>query len=77
VPSVPPAAPPQQYTVEYTRDEDGWVFADVVELPGCHTQGRTREQARERIREALAGWVEEDVAATCELREVVGPGVDG
>jgi hypothetical protein len=28
----------------------------VVDLAGCHTQGRTIQQARERIREALQAW---------------------
>jgi predicted RNase H-like HicB family nuclease len=44
---------------------------------GCHTQGATLAEARERIREALAGWIDEEVAAGCDLREVVGPGVEG
>jgi predicted RNase H-like HicB family nuclease len=41
------------YTVEYERDESGWWVASVPEIDGCHTQGRTIEQARERIREAI------------------------
>jgi predicted RNase H-like HicB family nuclease len=34
----------------------------VPELPGCHTQGRTLARARERIREAIALWVDADEA---------------
>jgi predicted RNase H-like HicB family nuclease len=45
------------YTVRYERDERGWWVARVVGLPGCHTQGRSIEQARERTREALALFV--------------------
>ena len=41
------------YAVIYERDEDGWWVADVPGVPGCHTQGRTIEQARERILDAL------------------------
>jgi predicted RNase H-like HicB family nuclease len=40
--------------VDYERDEDGWWVASVPSLPGCHTQGRTLEQARRRIAEAIA-----------------------
>src|SRR5262245_53505494 len=42
------------YHVAYERDEGGWWLAKVAELPGCHTQGRTVQQARERIRETIA-----------------------
>ena len=32
-------------------------MARVPSVPGCHTYGRTLEQARRRIREALELWV--------------------
>jgi len=41
------------FTVEFERIDDGWWLARVKEIEGCLTQGRTIEQARERIREAL------------------------
>lgn len=44
----------RRYTVQYERDEAGWWVATVKGVRGCHTQGRTLEQARRRIREALA-----------------------
>lgn len=47
------------YTVAYERDEDGWWVAYVPAIPGCHTQGRTIDQARRRIREALGLWVDD------------------
>jgi predicted RNase H-like HicB family nuclease len=53
------------YTVRYERDEDGWWVATVKGVKGCHTQGRSIEAARKRIREALALYV--DDAATAEL----------
>ena len=46
------------YTVRYERDERGWWVARVLGLPGCHTQGRSIAQARERIRDALGLFVE-------------------
>jgi predicted RNase H-like HicB family nuclease len=45
------------YTAVFERDEKDWWFASVREVPGCHTQGRSLRQARERIREALAACV--------------------
>ncbi len=42
------------YKVVYERDEKGLWVAEVESIPGCHTQGRTIAQARERIREALS-----------------------
>ncbi len=34
-------------------DEDGWVVARVVEVPGAFSQERTREEARENVIDAL------------------------
>ncbi len=39
--------------VIYQTVEDGWVMATVPELPGAVTQGRTRDEARTMIREAV------------------------
>lgn len=42
------------YAVVFERDEKGLWVAHVKGIAGCHTQGRTIAQARDRIREALA-----------------------
>ncbi len=39
------------YLIE--RDEDGWYVATVPDLPGCHTQARSLDELRERVREAV------------------------
>ena len=57
------------YRVVFSRDETQAWIADVPEVPGCHTYGRTLEQARRRIREALALYV--DDATEVELDEEV------
>jgi len=46
------------YHVVYKRDESGWWVASVKEVRGCHTQGRTVDEARRRIREALELFVD-------------------
>jgi predicted RNase H-like HicB family nuclease len=34
-------------------DEEGWIVARVIEVPGAMSQGRTREEARESVIDAL------------------------
>jgi predicted RNase H-like HicB family nuclease len=34
-------------------DEQGWIVARVLEVPGALSQGRTREEARENVLDAL------------------------
>ena len=51
------------YHVAYQRDESGWWVASVREVRGCHTQGRTVDEARRRIREAMALFVDDAQSA--------------
>jgi predicted RNase H-like HicB family nuclease len=37
--------------------EDGWWVADCPSLPGCISQGETREQAVANIKEAIQGYI--------------------
>ena len=62
---------PQRYTVTYVEDEDGYIGASVPSLPGCHSQGRSREEARRNIREAMQGYL-----ASLEYRGVPLPKED-
>ena len=48
------------FTVLIEPDEDGIYVANVPDIPGCYTQGRTVEQAMERIREAIQVCLEAD-----------------
>lgn len=45
-----------KYTIRYDRDESGAWVAQVRGVPEAHSYGRTIEQARERVREALCLW---------------------
>lgn len=46
------------YHVAYERDGLGWWTASVRELRGCHTQGRTVDEARRRIVEAMELFID-------------------
>ena len=37
--------------------EDGWWVAECPSLPGCVSQGKTREDAVESIKEAIRGYI--------------------
>jgi predicted RNase H-like HicB family nuclease len=51
------------YKVVYERDDSGTWIAEVPSIPGCHSYGKTIEQARERVREALDLWVRDASSA--------------
>ncbi len=40
------------------QDEGGYFVAEVPALPGCLSQGKTREEALANIKEAIEGWLE-------------------
>jgi predicted RNase H-like HicB family nuclease len=40
-----------------TPGEDGYWVAEVPSLPGCISQGKTREEALANIREAIDGYI--------------------
>jgi predicted RNase H-like HicB family nuclease len=46
-----------QYRVLIEQDEDGIYVAEVPALPGCISQGQTRMEALENIREAIAAYL--------------------
>jgi predicted RNase H-like HicB family nuclease len=59
-------ANPQPITVQVTvtvsalvhpEPESGGFSAEVPALPGCYTQGDTLEEIRERVKEAVEGWL--------------------
>lgn len=40
------------------RGEDGYWIAECPDLPGCISQGKTRAEAIENIREAIEVYIE-------------------
>lgn len=47
-----------KYRVLIEQDEDGMYVAEVPSLPGCISQGQTREEAVENVREAITAYLE-------------------
>ncbi|MEZ5338670.1 MAG: type II toxin-antitoxin system HicB family antitoxin [bacterium] len=47
-----------KFTVEVEPGEDGWIIASCPSLPGCHSQGMSRDVALANIREAILAWLE-------------------
>lgn len=47
-----------RYRVLIEQDEDGVYVAEVPSLPGCISQGQTRSEALDNIKEAMAGYLE-------------------
>lgn len=47
-----------QYRVIIEQDEDGTFVAEVPMLPGCISQGTTRDEVLGNIREAIQAYVE-------------------
>lgn len=47
-----------RYRVLIELDEDGVFVAEVPSLPGCISQGNSREEALNNIKEAIAAYLE-------------------
>lgn len=39
------------------RDEEGWWIVECPSLPGCVSQGETKEEALANIKEAIHGYI--------------------
>ena len=48
----------QPYHKYVYRDPDGYYLAEVVELPGCMSDGDTEAEALANLTEAMTGWLE-------------------
>ena len=47
-----------RYRVLINQDEDGVYVAECPTLPGCVSQGSTRDEALQNIHDAMKGYVE-------------------
>ena len=48
-----------RFRVVIEQDEDGKFVASCPTLPGCWSQGETRDEARRNLAEAMQGYVED------------------
>lgn len=48
----------RDYNIVIERDGEGYFVASVPGLPGCHTQARSLDALMERIKEAIALYLE-------------------
>jgi predicted RNase H-like HicB family nuclease len=53
---------PREFEVVLTAEDDGAYSVSVPALPGCMSQGETREEALAMIREAIEVYIESLVA---------------
>ena len=44
---------PREFTIIYEMGQDGWWIATIPEVPGAFSQGKTKEEARENVLDAL------------------------
>lgn len=49
---------PRNFKVLLEQDEDGVFIARVPQLPGCVSNGRTKDEALNRVKEAIEGYLE-------------------
>ena len=57
-PELPGMASAMDLAPSVTRDEDGMWIAECPAIPGCVRQGKTRAEAIENAREAIAACLE-------------------
>lgn len=56
-------------TIVYEDGEDGWVIASIPEVRGVHSQGRTREEARANVIDALRMMLSPEPPDSADGRE--------
>ena len=57
-----------QYRIRLIQSEEGWAVS-CPSLPGCHSQGATREEAVENIKIAIREWLQVE-AEECGVSKV-------
>jgi predicted RNase H-like HicB family nuclease len=57
------------YSIELIPDQEGVWFASIPLLPGCMTEGDSRQHALEMLDEAFALWIETALAQGIAIPE--------
>ncbi len=58
------------FNVIIEKGEDEFYVSEVIELPGCHSQGKTIDELMERTREAIELCLEEQEDINFEVNFV-------
>ncbi len=61
-----------EFSVFIERDEEGYYVGSVPALPGCHTQARSLDELMDRVREAIALYLEVEAGEGASRLEFVG-----
>lgn len=46
-----------KFKVSIAKDEEGMFVAECLNLPGCISQGKTKEEAVKNIKDAIKGYL--------------------
>jgi predicted RNase H-like HicB family nuclease len=67
----------ERFPVTIYQDEDGWYVIECPVIPGCMSQGKTKEEALQNIQEAIQLCLEvrreKGMPLTIESQEVEVP----
>ena len=65
-----------EHTVEYIvrvhEEDDGYLWAEVLDLPGCFASGATLDELRDAVQEAISLYVADgsDAGTSARMREM-------
>ncbi len=48
----------EEFNILIEKGEDGYLIAEVIGLPGCHTQAKSMDELIMRIKEAILLYLE-------------------
>ncbi|MCK4808180.1 MAG: type II toxin-antitoxin system HicB family antitoxin [Candidatus Aenigmarchaeota archaeon] len=58
----------EKFTIIIEEGEDGYLISEVVGLPGCHTQAKTRDELIKRTKEAIELYLMENKPETIKTK---------
>lgn len=61
-----------KYRILIKQDEDGAFIAECPSLPGCISQGKSRKEALENIKDAMQGYID----SLKEHKESIPPSIE-
>ncbi|MGC4015842.1 MAG: type II toxin-antitoxin system HicB family antitoxin [Luteolibacter sp.] len=62
----------QAFNVVIERDSKGYYVASVPSLPGCHTQAKSLDELTERVKEAIALYLDATGDYAADALDFVG-----